>query len=58
MDINVVDAITGVNSFWLASFFGQGDIMQILAEAGIDILNTHSQTKSNALHVATEREHK
>ena len=31
--------------------------MQLLAEAGIDVLNRHKQTHSNALHVAVERNH-
>lgn len=31
--------------------------MQLLAEAGINILNKHKETGSNALHVAIERKH-
>jgi ankyrin repeat protein len=57
LNINVEDPVTGVNSFWLASYFGHGDIMQLLAEAGIDVLNKHKLTNSNALHVAVERNH-
>ena len=29
----------------------------LLANAGIDILVKHNETKSNALHIALEREH-
>jgi hypothetical protein len=54
-DINVLDPDTGVNSFWLAAFFGNGEVMSILGKQGIDILSHHKETKSNALHVATER---
>lgn len=57
LDINIQDPESGINSFWLAAYFGHGDIMQLLAEAGIDVLNKHSVTKSNALHVAVERNH-
>jgi hypothetical protein len=53
----VVDEETGVNSFWLAAYYGKGECMGLLADAGINILNTHSVTKSNALHVAIERKH-
>lgn len=42
VNINIQDPDTGINSFWLASYFGHGDIMQILAESGIDILNKHT----------------
>lgn len=31
--------------------------MNILAEAGIDIMSTHKYTRTNALHVAAQREH-
>jgi len=37
VDINCCDEKTGVNSFWLAAFFGHGQVMTLLAEAGIDI---------------------
>jgi ankyrin repeat protein len=55
VDINVCDPHTGVNSFWLAAFFGHGDVMQILGENGIDVLNQHKESKSNALHIAVEK---
>ena len=55
VDINCQDPELGINSFWLAAYFGQGDIMQILAEEGIEVLNHHKHTLSNALHVAVER---
>ena len=31
----------GINAFWLACLLGHGHIMNITAEAGIDILNTN-----------------
>jgi len=55
LDIDIIDEHTGINAFWLAAFYGHGKIMEILAEKGINILNTHKETKSNALHVAVER---
>jgi ankyrin repeat protein len=55
VDINTCVERSGVNSFWLAAFFGQGEVMRVLGERGIDVLNTHTQTYSNALHVSIER---
>jgi len=57
LQIDVVDAKTGTNAFWIASFYGRGECMGLLANSGINILNTHKETKSNALHVAIERKH-
>ena len=31
--------------------------MGLLANSGVDIMNVHSETKSNGLHVAIERGH-
>lgn len=55
VDIEVLDKKTGVNSFWLAAYYGHGEIMNLLAEKGIDIMNTHFTTLNNALHIATDR---
>ena len=55
MNIDVGDKITGVNSFWLASLYGNGGCMKILAEKGIDILNFNNQTGNNALHIAVSK---
>ena len=57
VDINHRDEKEGVNAFWLAAFYGHGEIMSILAKHGIDLLNRHKITQSNALHIATEKEH-
>ena len=57
VNIHVTDEETGVNSFWLAAFYGHGQILKVLASKGIDILNKHKVTQSNALHVAAERNH-
>ena len=51
----MVDNVTGVNSVWLAALYGHGEVMSLLANAGIDIMNRHNKTLNNALHVATER---
>jgi ankyrin repeat protein len=55
IDIHVVDKNTGVNSFWLAAFYGHGEVMNLLANAGIDILNKHKKTKYNALHTVCDK---
>ena len=57
IDIHVVEKNTGVNAFWLATFYGHGEIMSLLAEAGIDIMIKHNKTLNNALHVACERKY-
>ena len=54
-DFEICDERTGVNVFWLAAYFGQGDLMVLLAQAGIHIFNTHLGSHCNALHIATER---
>jgi ankyrin repeat protein len=53
----VVDNKTGTNAFWIACFYGRGECVGILANAGIDIFNKHTETNSNGLHVAIERKH-
>ena len=45
------DAYTGVNAFWLASYYGRGNIMRELANAGIDIYNSN-KSKINVFHLA------
>ena len=57
LDINVTDEKSGVNSFWIACYYNRGAVMGALANAGIDILNQHNITKTNALHLAIEREY-
>ena len=52
IDINVCDRDSGVNSFWIAAFYGHGQIMALLAEQGVDIFNKNNKTGSNALHIA------
>jgi len=53
--IDVVDNQTGTNAFWVACFYGRGECVGLLANAGVDIFNKHSETSSNGLHVAIER---
>ena len=57
IDIHVIEKNTGVNSFWLAAFYGHGEIMNMLAEAGIDIMNRHKKTLNNVLHTACDRQY-
>ena len=56
VDINAIEQKTSVNSFWIASYYGHGEAMSVLAKHGIDVLNRNTVTKSNALHVAVERQ--
>jgi ankyrin repeat protein len=53
VDISVVEPETGVNAFWIAAFYGHGQVMRVLAEKGIDIFNVNKITGSNVLHIAT-----
>jgi ankyrin repeat protein len=56
LDINVCDELTGVNSFWLACLWGHGDIMKILAEAGIEIYVSNNRN-INVFHLAIIKNH-
>lgn len=53
LDINITDE-TGTNSFWLACFYGYGEIIKLVAEAGADVLNK-DKDGNNALHMACKR---
>lgn len=55
VNINICDDSSGVNSFWLAAFYGHGAAMSTLANAGVDILSKHKMTHANALHISVER---
>lgn len=37
--------------------YGKSESISQLAEAGIDVLNKHNKTETNALHVAMQRKH-
>ena len=50
IDINKLDS-EGLNAFWIAGRCGHGEIMQVLAEKGIDIYNT-DKSGNNVLHTA------
>lgn len=41
-----------MNSFWLASYYGHGQVMKLLAEKGIDIFNTYYKNGNTVLHTA------
>jgi ankyrin repeat protein len=51
LDINAIDAFSGVNAFWLACYYGRGSIMRELAGAGIDIYNSNIENV-NVFHLA------
>ena len=51
-NINIVEPSTEVNAFWVAAFYGRGECMQLLANAGSNMEMVQNETKSNALHVA------
>ena len=51
IDLAQVDELTGVNSLWLACFYGHAEIVIMLAEAGADIFCTNRQ-EVNVLHLA------
>ena len=55
VEINVVDKKAETNAFWIACYFGRGKCAGMLANAGINILNAHKDTKTDALHTAIER---
>ena len=50
IDINKCDD-EGLNAFWIAGRCGHGEIMQLLAERGIDIFNCDKEG-NNVLHTA------
>ena len=52
LDINKKDE-NGLNSFWIAARYGNGEIMRVLAEHGIDIYNTDKRG-NNALHISAK----
>ena len=52
IDINKTDS-EGLNSFWIAAICGNGEVMKILAERGIDIMNV-DKYGNNVLHVASK----
>jgi ankyrin repeat protein len=53
LDVDSLDE-DGTNCFWLASYYGYGEIMKLLAEAGADVLN-FDKDGNNALHTACKK---
>lgn len=51
LDVNCRDPKTGITSFWLAGYLGEGGIMKILAENGADIYATNNEGV-NVLHLS------
>src|SRR5437773_1729198 len=57
LNVNVTHLETGVNSFWLASYYGHGNVMKLFAEKDINIFSIHSVTGNNALHTAVIKDY-
>lgn len=57
IDLNCYDSVTHINCFWLAAYFGHGDIIEFLGNKDINVLCKHKTTLSNALHIAIQRKH-
>ena len=38
VDINCIDSVNNVNSFWLAAYYGHGDIVRLLGNSGANII--------------------
>ena len=51
------DPKSGVNAIWLACFYGNGEIMSLLAEAGADLFATNKK-KINIMHLAVYNDNK
>lgn len=54
IQINQTDE-DGLNAFWIAARCGNGDVLRVLAEHGIDIYNT-DRRGNNALHLSAKYE--
>ena len=54
IQINKTDE-DGLNAFWIAARCGNGDVLRVLAEHGIDIYNT-DRRGNNALHLSAKYE--
>lgn len=46
----------GVTAFWIACMYGHGQVMQLLAEAGANVLVVNKR-QVNVLHLAVSRDH-
>lgn len=57
VDLDIIDANTGVNAFWLSADYGRGKCLSILGKAGCNILMKHKKSNANALHIAIIKEH-
>ena len=55
VDINLENE-QGVNAFWIACFFGHGQIMKTLADKSINIF-TKNKEDVNVMHLAVEKNH-
>ena len=52
LDINKKDS-EGLNAFWIACICGNGGVMRLLAEHGIDVKNKDKHG-NNVVHVAAQ----
>ena len=53
MNINKTDKY-GINAFWIASFYGNIEVMKRLVDRGADIF-ARNHNGSNALHIAVKK---
>jgi len=53
ININRCDSY-GINSFWIAAFYGHTEAMQLLIVKGADIF-ARNHNGSNALHIAVKK---
>jgi len=53
LNINKTDKY-GINSFWIAAFYGNIEVMKKLVEWGVDVF-ARNHNGSNALHIAVKK---
>ena len=44
IQIDKEDEKSGINAFWLAAFYGRGECLSLLANAGANIFCKHKET--------------
>lgn len=57
LDIDATEERSGTNAFWIAAYYGRGQCLSMLGQAGIDILNKSKLSHANALHTSIQRKH-
>ena len=56
LDIQVTNE-SGVNAFWIACFYGHGNIMKLLSSRNIDLMTVNDKGL-NVMHLAVIKNHK